>query len=98
MNCEYVAKYYGVPACVGRRVSFRGRAGIITKDRGNYIGVTFDDEKPQANHPIHPKEDGLEYLDMGQPRKLTRAQARYQRYLDVADYFDSFRQFLRSQR
>lgn len=32
MNCEYVREHYGVPACIGRKVSYHGRLGIISKD------------------------------------------------------------------
>ena len=41
MNCDYVRNAYGVPACIGRKVVHKGRAGIISADRGNYIGVTM---------------------------------------------------------
>jgi len=46
MNCEYVAQYYGVPACIGRRVIAYGKPGIIAEDRGNYIGILLDSDKP----------------------------------------------------
>ena len=29
LDCEYVRKYYGVPACIGRRVICYGKPGII---------------------------------------------------------------------
>jgi len=87
MNCDYVRNYYKVPAEIGRRISWRGRGGIISEDRGNYIGVTFDDEKPGTVHNLHPQTDGLEYLKMGVVRKTTAGQERYQKYL-AADYFD----------
>lgn len=86
-NCEYVRQAYGVPACIGRRITFCGRPGFITKDMGAYIGVTFDDESVTNFWPLHPKEKGLEYGDMGKPRKLTRSQKRYQEFKD-ADWFD----------
>ena len=94
-NCEYVRKAYGVPAEIGRRVTVGGREGIITVDRGPYVGVTFDDEKVSAVHCFHPTSDGLVYGEMGVPRKLTRSQMRYRRYLEVADCFESFGAFLR---
>ncbi len=46
MNCEYVQQYYSVPACIGRRVVVDGKPGVIAKDRGHYIGVNFDSDKP----------------------------------------------------
>lgn len=90
-ECEYVRNTYGVPACIGRKVSYKGRAGIISKDRGHYIGVTFDDEKPGTISNFHPQTEGLEYLGIGKVRKMTKSQERYQRYLE---YGDGFRNFL----
>ncbi len=81
MNCEYVCETYGVPACIGRIVTFKGRKGIISADRGNYKGVTFDDQKPGCVSNFHPETEGLEYGDIGKVRKMTRGQQRYQSYL-----------------
>lgn len=80
MNCEYVRQHYGVPACVGRRVVAYGKAGIIVEDRGHYIGVTLDSEKPGHVSNYHPV-DQIEYGEMGTVRKMTRSQANYQRFL-----------------
>ena len=80
-NCEYVRNYYKVPACIGRRVEWNGKPGIIAEDGGQYIGVTFDDDKPTCVRLFHPLEDGLEYLGMGTPRKMTRSQRRYREWL-----------------
>lgn len=44
MNCYYVRNRYGVPACLGRRVSAYGEPGIITEDRGYYIGILLATE------------------------------------------------------
>ena len=46
MDYEYVREHYRVPACYGRRVTANGRAGVIARDEGHYIGVSFDDDKP----------------------------------------------------
>jgi len=81
MNCEYVRDYYNVPAEIGRCVSYRGRAGVIAKDGGNYIAVNFDDDKPGRTSNIHPTDENLEYLEMGIVRKMTRSQQNYQDYL-----------------
>lgn len=81
MNCDYVRRYYQVPACIGRKIEFRGKKGIIVEDRGNYIGVTFDNEKPGCISNLHPTYR-VKYLGMGKIRKMTRAQARYREYLD----------------
>lgn len=95
MNCEYVRTNYGVPTKLGRRVIVYGRPGIITADRGHYIGVTFDSDKPYVIRNAHPTAE-VQYLDMGTPRKLTRSQKRYMAYLEVADLYDNFLHYLRT--
>lgn len=80
MNCEYVRQYYGVPACIGRRVMVYGKPGIIAEDRGNYIGVNLDTDKPGRVSNYHPT-DKVQYLGMGKVRKMTRSQQRYQDFL-----------------
>lgn len=94
---SYVRIHYGVPAEIGRRVKVSGRPGIITAGRGQYIGVTFDDDKPWRIHNAHPTSE-VEYLEMGTPRRLTAKQKRYRDYLEVADLYESFGHYLRSQR
>jgi hypothetical protein len=94
MNCQYVRDYYGVPAEIGRRVIVSGKPGIIAADRGHYIGVNFDTDKPGSILNAHPTS-GVEYLGMGQVRPMTRSQRRYQEYLNVADCYDDFGHFLR---
>lgn len=93
MNCQYVRERYGVPAEIGRRVLVNGKPGIIAADRGHYIGVNFDADKPGFIHNAHPTAD-VDYLEMGKVRPMTRAQQRYQEYLE-ADCFESFAHFLR---
>lgn len=61
-NCEYVCEHYRVNAFIGKRIIFKGRTGIIAEDRGNYIGVNFDDDKPGAILNLHPT-DNVIYLD-----------------------------------
>ena len=92
-RCDYAADQYGVPACIGRRVTVSGRPGIIIADRGHYIGVNFDCDKPGVIQNAHPTSDVV-YGDMGDIRKMTRAQARYQRWLEIGDCFNSFVDFL----
>jgi hypothetical protein len=91
MSCEYVRQHYGVPAELRRRVVVNGKPGIIAEDRGHYIGVNFDADKPGVVMNAHPT-DGVEYLGMGELRPMTRAQRRYARYLRT-DCFESFIQF-----
>lgn len=80
MNCEYVQQYYKVPAAIGRLVVCNGNPGIIAEDRGNYIGVNFDKDKPGIVYNVHPT-DGVIYGEMGVIRKPSRSAARYQDYL-----------------
>jgi hypothetical protein len=95
MSCEYVRRYYGMPAKIGRRVVIGGKPGIIAADRGHYIGVNFDSDKPGVIHNAHPTSE-VRYLGMSTPRKPTRSQLRYLRYLDVADCYESFAHYLRA--
>ena len=71
-----------------------GKPGIIAADRGHYIGVSFDSDKPGRISNAHPI-DGVEYLEMGTVRRLTRAQERYQRYEASSECWESFLHFLR---
>lgn len=80
-NCEYVRNYYGVPACIGREVIYKGDKGIISKDGGNYICVNFLNDKPGVTCNIHPTDPDLTYEGIGKVRKPTRSQQRYQDYL-----------------
>lgn len=93
MNCEYVSQYYGVPACIGRRVVAYGKPGIIAEDRGNYIGITLDSEKPGTVNNYHPI-DGIEYREMGKVRPMSRSQRRYQEYVRADWYGGSFADWL----
>jgi hypothetical protein len=93
MDCEYVRNYYGVPACIGRKITLNGRPGIIAEDRGHYIGVNFDSDKPGIVRNVHPT-DMIEYGDLGGIRRLTRSQKRYRDYLKVADCYENFAAFL----
>jgi hypothetical protein len=91
---QYIRDYYKVPAEIGRAVTVYGKPGVIVADRGHYIGVTFDEDKPNVILPCHPT-DGVEYGEMRGIRKMTKAQQRYQDYLEM-DWFDSFGDYLRS--
>ena len=64
------------------------------EDRGTYIGVVMDGDKPTNVQPYHPTWM-VEYLDMGEVPKLTRSQQRYRAYLRVADCYDDFHHFLK---
>lgn len=92
MNCKYVREHYGVPAEIGRRVVVYGKRGVIAEDRGHYIGVNFDTDKPGVIHNAHPTSE-VEYGKIGTIRKMTKAQSRYARWLEYGECFDNFLQF-----
>ena len=94
MDYEYVREHYRVPACYGRRVTANGRAGVIARDEGHYIGVSFDDDKPGIISPCHPTWK-VTYGDMGPVRRMSGSQERYQRFIEYGDGFDSFIDFCR---
>ena len=94
MSCDYVREHYCVPAAVGRRVVVGGKPGVIAADRGHYIGVNFDADRPGVISNCHPTSE-VTYGEMGTVRKPSRHAARYQRYLEYGDGFDSFLQFCR---
>lgn len=91
---EYVRTHYGVPADIGVRVEVYGKPGIIAEDHGHYIGVNFDSDKPGRILPCHPT-DGVKYGGIGTIRKPSKSRARYLRYLEYGEMFDSFIQFCR---
>lgn len=78
MNCEYARDYYDVPAEIGRRVVVFGKPGIIAEDRGHYIGVNLDCDKPGVVVNVHPRD--AEYGEIGIIRKITRSQERYREW------------------
>ena len=94
MSCEYIKSYYQVPADIGRRVTVGGKSGIIAEDRGNYLGVNFDSDKPGVITNAHPVSE-VEYIEMGTIRPMTKGQRRYAKYQSVADCFESFLEFCR---
>lgn len=97
MTCAYVKQQYGVPADVGRRVTVNGKPGIIAEDAGHYIGVNFDSDAPGVISNCHPTWRVV-YGEMGVIRQLPKrkaaAKARYKRFLEYGDGFETFRQFL----
>ena len=80
MSCEYVREYYNVPAEIGRKVTVGGKPGIITEDRGHYIGVVFDNDPKLRVLNCHPTSDVI-YGEMGELRKLSRSQMRYREWV-----------------
>jgi hypothetical protein len=94
MEFEWINNHYKVNACIGREVTVNGKHGVIAKDMRNYIGVLFDESKPNNIQPCHPTSEVI-YGEILPVRKMTRSQARYQRYLEYGDWFDSFISFCR---
>lgn len=92
-NFDYVKNYYGVPAAMGVSVIVSGRSGVIVADRGHYIGVNFDSDKPGHISNCHPA-DNVIYGEVRPIRKMTASQRRYQKYLDVCDCYENFKHFL----
>jgi len=91
---QYVRSGYGVPAEYGRRVIIGDKPGIIVADRGHYIGVNFDSDRPGVIRNAHPTSE-VKYGEIGTIRKMTSAQKRYQEYLEVAECFDGFGHWLK---
>lgn len=92
---DYIKRTYDVPADIGRRVVVNGKSGVIVGSSGPHLGVVFDGDKATRISPCHPTWR-VEYLEMGELPKPTRSELRYQRYLEVGECFDSFRDFLKS--
>lgn len=97
-NFEYVNQYYGVSACVGRRVVAYGEPGTIVKDYGQYIGIVLDTAPHALPERYHPT-DGIEYGDVVEyvlPKLSARkyeAKRKFQEYLD-ADSGHDFHEWL----
>lgn len=90
---SYIKTTYEVPACIGRVVTVYGKPGVITADHGNYIGVTFDTDKPGTVRNCHPT-DGVEYSEkVVKPRRQSCSARRYQEYLH-SDCGHSFSEWL----
>jgi hypothetical protein len=74
--CKYIKEHYGVPADIGRRIKINGVAGIIAEDRGYYLGVSFDCDKPGVIKNVHPAWK-VEYMGMGIIRRCGRQGSDY---------------------
>ena len=91
---EYIKDSYGVDVELGMDIEFNGDIGIVTKDNGNYIGVTFDKDKPGIVSNIHPTDESLKFTGKYRKvRKMTRAQENYQEYLRY-DCSESFAEWM----
>jgi len=88
---DYVARHYGVPAAIGRRVIAYGKPGIIVADRGHYIGVTLDDDPKRHISNYHPTH-GIEYGDMAEKLPKPRRRTNFDEFedSDCGLYFHEF--------
>ena len=59
MDFEYIKNHYKVPAEMFREVLLDGRKGVITEDKGNYIGVVFYDDKKMGDKGIRKQNKEL---------------------------------------
>lgn len=86
MEFKYIQDYYKVPAEMFREVIVGKRKGIITEDKGHYIGVTFYDDKRLMPLPCHPtwEVEYLETFNYKPPRpKNMASKQRYKDYLSL---------------
>ena len=91
---EYINNYYKLSVKMGQDVTVSGRKGTVTKDMGNYIGVTFHDTKGDSL-PCHPTWNVV-YLDTFTKTAKLRPSRSKQRYLDYrhSDSSLSFKEWL----
>ena len=52
-DLEYIRKIYGVPAHIGRTISFQGNIGEITGTNGCRLKIRLD-ERPYGDLIVHP--------------------------------------------
>lgn len=90
---EYIKNYYKVEPKMFMEVIVDGRKGVITEDKGQYIGVVFYDDKKRMPVPCHPTWE-VEYLETFnyKPPKPKNLKGK-QRYLDFL-HLDSEMTFL----
>lgn len=87
MSCEYVRQYYGVPACIGRRVVAYGKPGIIVKDCGHHIGIALDDDPKRRVGHYHPV-DGIVYGEMADEIPKPPKRTKWDQYYDEESSLD----------
>lgn len=64
----YIRRMYGVHPKIGQRVTIDGKPGTIVEDRGNYLGVNFDQDKPDRIRNCHPTWR-VKFLGRGKPER-----------------------------
>ncbi|AMP15526.1 hypothetical protein [Collimonas pratensis] len=93
MAFDYVRDHYGVPAELGRGVTVYGKPGVIAADRGHYIGVVFDADKPHQISNCHPTA-GVEYGEIRAVPAMTRPQKNYSDFLQADWFHGTFAEWL----
>tara|TARA_R110002126_G_C10234945_1_gene480447 strand:- start:170 stop:457 length:288 start_codon:yes stop_codon:yes gene_type:complete len=79
---EYIKATYEVDVDLGMDINFNGDRGIVTEDKGHYIGVTFDKDKPGTISSVHPTDDLLSFTGKYRKiRKMSRSQQNYSDYI-----------------
>lgn len=79
---EYVKDNYDVTVQIGQVIYLNGNRGKVAEDRGHYLGINFDSDKPGIIKNVHPTDDDLFITCHVKPvRKPTRSQKNYQDYL-----------------
>ena len=79
---EYISEFYGINIKVGMDVIFNGERGVVSQDKGHYIGVNFDKDKPGVISNVHPIDDLLIFTGKTRKvRKMSRSQKNYQEYI-----------------
>jgi len=84
---QYIRQHYGVVPFIGQGVVVDGKPGVIVEDRGHYIGVNFDSDKPGVVSNCHPTWR-VEYGQQRKIRKLSQSAQRYLQWLDEGDCWD----------
>lgn len=78
---KFINRTYGVNACIGRRVIVYGKPATITADRGHYIGITYDTDKPSVVRNAHPISKVVYLDEVVKQRTVSRSARRYAEYL-----------------
>lgn len=93
---KYIKDTYDVPADMFREVMIDGKKGVITEDKGHYLGVTFYHNS--LTLPCHPtwRTEYLETFNLVPLKpKNHKAKARYCHFLSL-DSDMTFMQYLKS--
>lgn len=99
---NWINNHYGLNASIGQDVLHGNRIGTISKDMGNYIGVTFHDDIDNT-YPLHPTS-GITYLDSRTDlskfkKKNWRSKQRYQDYRQASEWYGgSFFDYLKDEK